>query len=379
MSFDPAKEIDPELLRQLTVLCVEDDNDAREHLVSLLGRRVAKVLAADNGEAGLAQFREHRPDVVVTDVQMPLMDGLAMAAAIKTIDRHTPVIVTTAFNDQDYLLKAIELGLDGYVIKPIDIRMVLAAMTKAARYEVQRRQQQHELEITGYLIEHMMLSRRGHDAQLRVWNLPTERFCGDMVATHRARNGDLYVMVADAIGHGLPAAVNLLPLVRIFYTMAEQGFGVAMIAGEMNDILREQSPTDRFVTATVVRVNNPNRIIEVWNGGNPPCLLVDAQGQVVCEFPAAHLPLGIIGSDGFRYDTRIVQWSGPSQMFLFSDGLLDATSATGRQFGEDGVRAVLAVAAAETDRFDALTGAWRRHMGEAKAHDDVSVVAIECR
>ncbi len=128
-----------DLLRSLTVLYVEDDPEIRRQLVLFLSRRVGTLLVAENGQEGLEQFRQHRPEVVITDIVMPLMDGLKMAEGIKAIDNDIPVIVTTAFNDQDFFLNAIEVGIDHYVLKPIHLDSLLDAIRKAAKNVFQQR------------------------------------------------------------------------------------------------------------------------------------------------------------------------------------------------------------------------------------------------
>jgi diguanylate cyclase (GGDEF)-like protein/PAS domain S-box-containing protein len=127
-------------LKELTLLYVEDDDDIREELARYLRRRAGNLWTAANGQEGLDLFRQHRPDVVVTDIMMPVMDGLRMAAEIKALDYDTPVVVTTAFNDYDLLLKAIDAGIDKYVLKPIEVESLLEAIYKAAQIVFQRRE-----------------------------------------------------------------------------------------------------------------------------------------------------------------------------------------------------------------------------------------------
>lgn len=129
----PLSQATAELLRTLTLLYVEDEEDVRTELARFLGRRFARVDVAANGEEGLALFRTRGGyDVVVTDVRMPVMDGLAMAAAIKSIEREVPVIVITAYNEMDYFVRAIEIGIDRYITKPVIPALLLEAISRSA-------------------------------------------------------------------------------------------------------------------------------------------------------------------------------------------------------------------------------------------------------
>lgn len=120
------------LLREVSILYVEDDDAIRENLVIFLSRRFRSVYTAQNGKDGLELFKEKNPDIVITDIQMPVMDGLRMAEEIKKISRDTPVIISTAFNDVPYLMKAIELEIDGYIQKPIKYEKLLDAICRFA-------------------------------------------------------------------------------------------------------------------------------------------------------------------------------------------------------------------------------------------------------
>lgn len=112
----------------MKILYVEDDKQIQESMLKFLSRRYKDILIADNGEDGLELYKKHKPDLVISDVQMPKMDGLLMTEEIKKIDSNVSIIITTAFNEAAYLLKGIELGVDKYILKPIDKKILLKAV-----------------------------------------------------------------------------------------------------------------------------------------------------------------------------------------------------------------------------------------------------------
>ncbi len=122
--------------QELTVLYVEDDETIRDTLARQLGREVQRLLVAADGEQGLALFESYQPDVVITDIRMPGMDGLEMARRIKGIDKRVPIIVTTAHNELELLVGAIEAGINEFLFKPFDLERVFALLDRYA-YEVQ--------------------------------------------------------------------------------------------------------------------------------------------------------------------------------------------------------------------------------------------------
>jgi diguanylate cyclase (GGDEF)-like protein len=120
-------------LRSMHILVVEDDRFAREQLGLLLSRFAARLSTAANGLEGLETYRYERPDIVVTDINMPGLDGLDMAQSIKAMDPNTPVILVTAHSDTRFFLRSIEIGIDGYVVKPVDADNLLTLLAKQAK------------------------------------------------------------------------------------------------------------------------------------------------------------------------------------------------------------------------------------------------------
>lgn len=131
---------DLEFLRTLKLLYVEDEADVREAMAHFLRRRFAQVDVAANGQEGLVLFDKGLHDVVVTDIKMPVMDGLSMAAAIKAIALDVPIIVVTAYNETEFFLRAIELGVDRYVKKPVDPNELVEAIQKSTQVHRQRKE-----------------------------------------------------------------------------------------------------------------------------------------------------------------------------------------------------------------------------------------------
>ena len=107
------------LLNNFTLLYAEDDIDTQEALSNILEDEVKELYLAKNGEEALNLYKEHQPDIVLTDINMPIIDGIEMSKKIKEINHYTPIIVLTAFDDINNLKKTIDIGVDKYIIKPI--------------------------------------------------------------------------------------------------------------------------------------------------------------------------------------------------------------------------------------------------------------------
>jgi len=103
-----------------SLLYVEDDTFIRQNAVEFLEDRFEKIYEAGSGKSGLEIFLQYKPDIIITDISMPHMNGLAFCREIRKSDQQTPIIITTAFTDTAYLLEAVELGLIKYLVKPIE-------------------------------------------------------------------------------------------------------------------------------------------------------------------------------------------------------------------------------------------------------------------
>ena len=122
-----------EILQKLTILIVEDENEIRKLMEEVMKSVFFEVYSAKNGDEGIKKFKKFAPDLIVTDIAMPIMDGLDMAKMINEISPTTPIIALSAFSDKEKLLKAIEVGVDKYILKPVDMDELLLAIENIAR------------------------------------------------------------------------------------------------------------------------------------------------------------------------------------------------------------------------------------------------------
>lgn len=129
------------LLERMSILYVEDDEITQKNLGRFLKRRVRNLYLASNGKEGLEIYQDKHPDIIVTDIKMPVMDGLTMIRRIKEESPKAPVILTTAYSDVEYLMKAIDIGVEKFVKKPINNDQVLYFLEQISVFL------QHEYEV----------------------------------------------------------------------------------------------------------------------------------------------------------------------------------------------------------------------------------------
>jgi len=125
--------MDENLLEQFknyTILCVEDENGIRKRLVNTLKYYFKDVLEASNGEDGYDLYLEYKPDIILSDIEMPNKNGIEMVELIRQKDLNTIVIMVTAYSNEEYLLDLINLNVNHYILKPINSDNLLTGIIK---------------------------------------------------------------------------------------------------------------------------------------------------------------------------------------------------------------------------------------------------------
>lgn len=369
---------------------VADDQKSNRHILEVFLRREGHtVVVANDGAEAVALHRQERPDLVLMDIMMPVMDGLEAARLInaESGEIHTPILFLSMLNDRQTMLDGLELA-DDFIPKPINfglLRAKLRAFIRQVqihrRFRVQQRrielyndEMRRESEVASFILNRVLAhteAPNGHSLQYRV--VPSALFSGDVVFARRTPSGRLHVMLADAVGHGLPAAINILPLFFPFDGLSRKGYPISTLARELNRRIRDLLPVDRFVAATLVSIDAEAGSVEVWNGGNPPALLVRPDGRIAERVDSMQMALGINEDDPALFATRRVDFSAGEQLILFSDGIWENPAFAGENPATPMEALLAATPAAE--RMDALVAA----AIAAGQGDDLSAVVITQR
>lgn len=127
------------LLQNMKILYVEDDIQAREELSDVLKRRAGRVFVGENGRKGLELYQDFLPDIILADLYMPEMDGIEMIQEIRKLKGNPAVIIISAVDDVDTILHAVDVGIDKYILKPVNLRELLDALAELAEIIQSRR------------------------------------------------------------------------------------------------------------------------------------------------------------------------------------------------------------------------------------------------
>lgn len=376
---------------QLKILAVDDTQMNLDLLEMVLSNGGHTVISALSGEEAITLFQAERPDLVLMDVMMPGIGGIEATRRIRALDadRWVPIIFISALSHSTDMVVGLDAGGDDYLGKPIDIILLAAkinAMQRIAALErklhdsnvqlnAYRDNSERELDMARELMEHMVAGSSTPLPDVELWLQPAANLGGDLLVTQQFNHEIEYVLLADAMGHGLSAAFPLVPLVQVFSDMTGAGKAVSDIVGEMNTRLSKLLPVGNFVALTLLSVDRKNRKLEIWNGGNPPALLADSAGNVTHQFKSRNMALGIMRGNEFDATPETMQWTDEASLTLYSDGLADAVSVSGVEFGEEAITAALY----GKNSHQSLKAAITAHLGGRGSNDDISLATVRLR
>lgn len=118
-------------LQNYTVLCVEDEDGIRKRLVNTLKYYFSEVYEASNGDDGYDLYKEYKPSLIISDIEMPNKNGISMIEDIRKTDLDTIVIMITAYSTEEYLLELINLNINQYILKPVNSELLLNGIVKS--------------------------------------------------------------------------------------------------------------------------------------------------------------------------------------------------------------------------------------------------------
>ncbi|MBI3903644.1 MAG: serine/threonine-protein phosphatase [Nitrosomonadales bacterium] len=201
----------------------------------------------------------------------------------------------------------------------------------------------------------------------------SHHFSGDAISVARTPEGGLNVMMLDATGHGLSAAINLLPAIQAFYSMSRKGLPLEMLVPEINDKTRELSSPGRFLAATFLHIDPAASRLTGWVGGTPKVYVQGPEG--IQSFKSGNLALGILPSRELHFEFFSAPWNSLSMLVTCSDGVLESQGKDGRDLGENWVYGAIQRYGNALDKalFEKI---WEESLDGNKPHDDATILII---
>ncbi|MDH5472162.1 MAG: fused response regulator/phosphatase [Gammaproteobacteria bacterium] len=376
----------------MDILVVDDYKMNRELLVSYLGRKGHNAIEADSGKAALSACHHSVPDLILMDIMMPGLNGYETVRAIRELEKEIriPIIFVSAIKAEDGMTEAINAGGDDYISKPVNFDILDAKINAHGRVlEINTRlnkaiqdlrrynnQLYEEQQIVDHIFSHALKNSCFDSRFITYKNRCCEQFDGDVIIAERSPSGGLYVMVGDFTGHGLHAAIGALPVCQTFFAMASKGLSLQAIVAEINNNLKMLFPSNMFMCASIIYMDQDAKQLQFWVGGMPAAVLHNRLTGEVRTVTSQHMPLGILKEDEFDDAVINVNLSSSEVLYLCSDGIVETRDQDNNEYGID--RLIRKITDKPSNIFETVFDDVDLFRGDIKQEDDMTMVEILC-
>jgi sigma-B regulation protein RsbU (phosphoserine phosphatase) len=383
------------------ILVAEDERISRRSLQRQLESWKHDVTVAEDGVEALARFEEGDFDVVISDWDMPNMDGPALIRKIRADDRpeYVYVIMLTARTEKEDLIIGMEAGADDFLTKPFDrneLRVRLRAGERVITLErtlsSANARMKSDLDAAARVQESILPEQTPEvNAASCAWRYrPCDELAGDALNVFPLDERYLCTYVVDVSGHGVPAALLSVAVARslwltddrsvILSTDGDQGFGrfarPSAVATDLNRRFPFKANGQRFFTLIYGLLDLHTGRLTFCCGGHPGPVRVQRDGTVeVKESPS--FMVGVTPDPGYEDET--LELSPGDRFYFFSDGVLEQMAPDGAQFGSERLIEALRAGRDETlsKSIDHVVHDLVQWAGRDGFDDDLSLLAIE--
>ncbi len=364
------------------ILIVEDDPAILCGLKDNLEFESHEVLTATDGEAGYRAVCDHTPDLVILDLMLPKLNGYDLCRRVRGEGFNAPILMLSARSQEGDRVVGLDLGANDYVSKPFSLRELLARVRALLRHEREHRLDEAHLgselematKVQQGLFPHVLPEVTGLDYAGIC--RPARGVSGDTYDFLPLGDGKLGLLLADVSGKGMPAALlgaSLHAVVRADAVSAGDHCGEVL--AKANSMLFETTTAERFATVFYGVYDARSRILNYANAGHCPPILV-RQGTA-SRLDSITQPVGMVRILPALQDR--VQLVPEDWLLIFSDGIPEAPSASGEEFGDNGLLDAL-------DRLKSGTAAQvcegivnevRNHIEGQRQPDDITLIVVK--
>ena len=379
--------------RPYKLLVVDDEEDVapmfRQSMRADVRAGKYRLLFAGSGVEALERLEEE-PDVdlVITDINMPDMDGLTLLGRLGELSFDLRSVVLSSYGDMKNIRSAMALGAFDFVTKPVDFDDMRETIERTLRSLEQWREALSHREELLSLRQELDLAARIQQSVLPqefpdvpgygVYAMvqPAGEVAGDFYDVMRLEGGRLGLLVADVSDKGVPAALFMMAS-RTLLRGAAIGLGdPARVLSEANTLMCQDNSQSMFATVFFCMLDPEDGSVVYANAGHPAPVVVRAGGTVELLESAGDVVLGLLAGGCYAQFTCGL---GPGDtLFMYTDGVTEAMDADGVEFGEDRLLDVLSglggVSAAECS--SRVVEAVREFAGPGARSDDVTCVGL---
>ena len=375
------------------ILVVDDEPDL-EHLMRQRMRRYVRAglyefVFAHNGVEALERLNE-QPDIdmVLSDINMPQMDGLALLDQVAKVDPNIRSVIVSAYGDMKNIRTAMNRGAFDFITKPIDFEDLRITIDRTLvhmavwREALESRDQlvaiRNELGVASQMQQSILpkVFPTGAGYETFANMVPAREVGGDFFDFVRLENGRLGVAIADVSGKGVPAALFMMSSRTLLKGSAIGSEVPGIVLRSVNDLLEEDNESLMFVTVFYAVYDPATGEFFYANGGHNPPLLVHTDGTSEYLPTTDGVALGVMPDYDFE-ESRVTLAPG-EMVVLYTDGVTEAIDHDSEEFGEQRLQEVFhgGPPGSVQEANEAVFNAVQAFAGDAPQFDDITCVTL---
>ena len=375
------------------ILVVDDEPDLEPLILQRMRRNIRSgrysFVFAGNGIEALERLTsDPEIDMVVSDINMPQMDGLTLLEQIPKVDPNIRSVIISAYGDMRNIRTAMNRGAFDFVTKPLDFEDLQITIDRTLSHMAEWKEAlesrdklvaiQNELDVASKMQQSILPASFPETSEYEVYGnmAPARNVGGDFFDIISLENGRIGLAVADVSDKGVPAALFMMSS-RTLLKGTAIGMGQpGSVLSEVNSLLSEDNETMMFVTLVYVDYDPETGNLVYANGGHCNPLVVRPDGSSF-ELPlTAGVALGVMPGLEYRQDSYTLN---PGEtMVLYTDGVSEAMNAEGEEFGVERLQQLFAsqppVSARRAN--EAVLQAVAEFAGDTPQSDDVTCLVL---
>ncbi len=331
------------------VVVVDDEVRITEILKLYLDRAGFEVFTSSDGKDALQVIKEQKPDVIISDLMMPEIDGTVLCQMVKTdVELNNPYfIMLTAKSTVDSKIQGLKLGADDYITKPFNVKEVVARVSSAMRIKALQNEvmqknivlqkfkttMENELFLAGKF-QSSLVPETGSIAgkvKLNYVYSPAIHVGGDIFDVKITRSGKIAFFIADVTGHGIVAAL-ISGMIKLSFVQAiSETDSPLEIAGKINKDIVSTTTEEHFASMFLGCFDVDNKVLHYVRAGHPAPYFISDDKIKELEVPGFLV--------GIMEDIPLTEYKEEvrtgDRLILFTDGITEAESENGELLGTE--------------------------------------------
>ena len=375
------------------ILVVDDEPDLEPLMLQRMRRHIRAgrytFVFAQNGIEALERLNEDNEiDMVLSDINMPRMDGLTLLEQIPKVDPNIRSVIVSAYGDMKNIRTAMNRGAFDFVTKPLDFADLQITIDRTLSHMTEWREAlssrdklvalQNELNVASQIQQSILPTDfpRGNDFEIYASMEPARNVGGDFFDVLTLDAGLVGVAIADVSDKGVPAALFMMSS-RTLLKGSAIGMGEpGQVLGEVNDLLHEDNDTGMFVTILYAVYCKSTGEFTYANGGHNSPLIVHPDGSSSLLPLTGGIALGVVPD--MPYQQQSISLAPGDLAFLYTDGVTEAMNAQEEEFGVERLQKVFATNPPRDPKEanEAVFKAVSDFAGDTPQSDDITCLAI---